>query len=109
MSAVDDEPAFAKAVREDRLHLQRLRVRHGIEVRVQPWNEPFAEASDNAGGLHPLLVILEALLRGEARHADVIGGLAVAARVAEIDDVHRMMEAGPNKARPTSQGARPTS
>ena len=35
------------------------------------------------GGLDALLVILEALLGREAGHADVVGGLAVAARVAQ--------------------------
>ena len=101
MSAVDNEPAFAEAVRENRLHLQRLCVRHRIEMRVQTRNEAFAETADDAGRLDPLLVILKALLRRQPGHADVIGGLTVATRIAEIHDVDGVMDAG-RKARAAS-------
>ena len=37
-------------------------------------------------------MVQEPLLRGEARHADVICGLAVALRVPEVDHVNMMMK-----------------
>jgi hypothetical protein len=94
MSTKDDEAALAEAVREDEFHLLRLRVRHRIEMGVEPRNEALAEAADDPCGFDALLVILEALLRREAGHADVISGLAVAARVAKIHDVDVMVIAG---------------
>jgi hypothetical protein len=71
-------------------------------MRIQPRDEALAEPPDNAGGPGPLFVILEALLRRETRHADVVAGLAVAAGVAKIDDVYVVVNAGPDNARPTS-------
>src|SRR5580765_7808892 len=82
-------------------------------MRVQPRDEALAESADDAGGLGSLLMILEALLGCEAGHADVVGGLAVASGIAEVDDVNMMMSAGhdrarrrpiagPNKVRPTA-------
>ena len=94
MSAIHHVTALAEAVCEHHFHLNGFLIRHGIEVRVQPRNKAFAESTDHAGGLGPPLVILEALLWREAGHADVVGGLAVAARVAEINDVDVMVIAG---------------
>ena len=95
VSAVNDVAAFAQAFGEQAFHLQRFGIRHGIEMRVQTRDEPFAEAADNASRLDALLVILEALLGREAGHADVVGSFAVAAGVSEVDDVDVMVDAGP--------------
>jgi hypothetical protein len=90
MPAIHDEAAFTEAVGEHRFHLLRPCIGHRVEVRVQPRDEALAETPDDTGSPDALLVVLETLLRREAGHADVVGGLAVAARVAEIDDVDGM-------------------
>ncbi len=87
-------PPLTEAVGEDGFHLLRLRVRHGVQVRVEPRHEALAEPFDDAGGLDAVLVILEPLLRREAGHADVVAGLPVAFGIAQVDDVDMVMTAG---------------
>jgi hypothetical protein len=59
----------------------------GIELR----DEPFPVFLDDARGLDAAFVILEPLFGWEPRHADVVARLAVAFRVAQIDDVDGMV------------------
>src|SRR5687767_3830454 len=93
VAAIDHVSALAEAVGEHRFDLLRFRVRHRIQMRVEPRNEALAESAHDAGGLGPLLVVLKALFGSETGHADVVAGLAVAARVAEIDDVDAVVMA----------------
>src|SRR5687768_7996151 len=72
VAAVHHISALAEAVGEHRFDLLRLRVRHRIQVRVEPRDEALAEATDDAGGFRPLFVVLKTLLRREAGHADVV-------------------------------------
>src|SRR5665213_1818552 len=83
--------ALAKTVRERDLHRHGLRVRHRVEVRIQPRHEALAASRHDARGLETLFVILETALGGEAGHPDVVAGFAVALRIAEIDDVDGVM------------------
>src|SRR5580693_3494165 len=91
VAAVYEVPTLAEAVREEHFHLLRLLERHRIEMIIQPWHETLAAPADDARGLDPLLVILEALLGRQTRHADVVAGLAVARGIAQVDDVHGVM------------------
>jgi len=62
MPAVDDEAAFAQAVRERAFHELRLLVRHRIEVGLEFRHQTLAELADDAGCLDAVFVVLEPLL-----------------------------------------------
>src|SRR5688572_5930168 len=64
--------ALAQAVREHRLHLARLCIRHWIQVRIELRHQPLTALLDHARRLQPLLVVGEAFLRRQSGHADVI-------------------------------------
>ena len=66
-------------------------------MRVERWHETFAAALHDGGRLVAPLVVLEPRLRRETGHADVIAGLAVAARVSQVDDVDVVMAAGAHR------------
>src|SRR5215471_20079415 len=91
MAAINREPALAQTVREKHFHLLRFSIRHGIEMLVQTRDEPLAAPFDDARRLDAVLVILKALLGREAGHADVVARLAVALRIAEVDDIDVVM------------------
>src|ERR1700730_18046482 len=91
VAAVYEVTALAEAVREEHFHLLRLLERHRIEMIVQSRHEALAAPADDTRGLDPLLVILEALLGRQTRHADVVAVFAVTRGIAEVDDVHRVM------------------
>ena len=67
VAAVDDEPAPAETFREKDLHLHGPRVRHRVEMLVQPRDEALAESPDDARRLDALLVVLEPLLGRSGR------------------------------------------
>src|SRR5262245_33923087 len=58
---------------------------------VEARHEPFAATPDDARGFDTVLVILKALLRREAGHADVVRRLTVARRGAKVDDIYVVM------------------
>src|SRR5262245_162273 len=62
---------------------------------VEAGHQPLAETAHDTGGLDSVLVILEALLWREAGHAHVVPGFAIALRIAQIDDIYRMMASRP--------------
>ena len=67
VTAVDRVAAFAKAVGQVRLHLQRLGVRHRVEVLVEPRHEAFAAAPDDARGLEAAACDSESAVRARGR------------------------------------------
>src|SRR5262245_4376961 len=91
VAAIDREPPFAQAVGEKYLHLLRLRERHRIEMLVEARDQALPAAPDDARRFDAVLVILKALLGREAGHADVVGRLAIAFRIAQVDDIDVVM------------------
>src|SRR5262249_39441720 len=69
------------------------------EMRVKTWHQAFTATFHDARRLVSAFVILEALLGGEAGHADVVTRLAVALRVAQVDDVDMVMVRAFSRAR----------
>ena len=91
MSAEHEVAAFAQALREQTFHALRAVVRHRVQMLVQPGHKTLTKAAHHTCRLDACLVILESLLRRQARHADVVTGTPVSARIPEVDDVDRMM------------------
>src|SRR5262245_11874542 len=71
VAAINRVAPLAEAVREEDFHLLGLRERHRVEMFVEARHQPFAATTDDTRGFDAVLVILKALLRREAGHADV--------------------------------------
>ena len=91
MAPKDDESTFAQTLREGGLHPLRFLVRHRIEVCVKLWHQALAMLADNSRRFDARLVILKSDFRGQPGHADVVAGLPVAVRIAQIDHIDRVM------------------
>src|SRR6476619_2738506 len=91
VSAEDLEAALAEAVGQRHLHPDGLLVGHRVEVFVEAGNEAHAAALHDAGRLDAGLVIGEAFLRREARHADVVARFPVPVWVSQVHDVDVVM------------------